>query len=245
MTIRYGASTSLTKEGSLGNIPEEWRETPPEGFAGTLMTQVRPRLMRIAQHYHEQIAEQRLATSANFGPEKPMINEVLGKREPKIPVAEVRARKAREFQKELAAARQQWNAVGAAAVDFEITQTEIPYSKDPANIGLRAEMRSVLRSADDKKKREYLADDAFREAALEATAPLSGMSPLAHEQLRKEYVNSKFPDVVKTVDKWKLAHEIVGQAFKTVSAQIENELTALGEQWVEAQPTTKQRVVWK
>jgi hypothetical protein len=245
MTIRYGASTSLTKEGSLGNVPPEWRENPPSSFAGTLMTQVRPRLMRIAQHYHEQIAEQRLATSANYGPERPMVEQVIGKREPRIPEPAIRVRKAREFQKELAAARHQYNTVGAAAIDFEIAQTEIPYSKDPANIGLRGEMRTVLRGADDKKRREYLADDAFREAALEATPPLSGMSPLAHEQLRKEYVNSKFPDVVKRATEWRLAHEEVGRTFKTVEAQIENELTALGEKWVEAQPARKQREPWK
>jgi hypothetical protein len=242
---RYGASVSLTKEASLGNVPPEWDETPPAAFAGTLMTQVRPRLMRIAQHYHFQIQEQRLASSANYGPEKPMIEEVLGKRTPKIPEPAIRVRKAREFQRELASARSQYNTVGAAALDFEIAGTEIPYSKDPANIALRGEMRSVLRAADDKKKREFLADDAFREAALEATAPLSGMSPLAHEQLRKEYVNAKFPDVVQTVEKWRTAHEVVGTTFKAVEMQIANELTALGEQWDQAPPKTKQRGEWR
>jgi hypothetical protein len=144
MTKRYGASISLTKESSLGNVPPEWDETPPDGFAGTLMTQVRPRLLRIAQHYHEQIQEQRLSTSANYGPERPMVEQVIGKREPRIPEHPVRVRKAREFQKELAAARHQYNVVGAAAVDFGAEQTRIPYSKDPNDIAIRGQMRRKL-----------------------------------------------------------------------------------------------------
>jgi hypothetical protein len=130
-------------------------------------------------------------------------------------------------------------------IRYGASTSEIPYSKDPKDIAIRDQMRRKLDTVDEKKRAELLREADFKEAALETHHALSGMSPLAHQQLRNEYVNSHFPDVVKTVNNWKLAHEEVGQTFKTVSAQIENELLALGERWVEAQPARKQREPWK
>jgi hypothetical protein len=226
---RYGANIG-GKEMSLGIVPQAWEDSPPKGFAGSLLD-VRAKLLPIVQTYHEQQQEQQRAG--------------LKWQEAKIPDPRVRQIKVRENQRKLAHLKQLKNSIDAAAVGFEMEKMAISYSKQPADIAMRGEMRSALRSADEKKRRDLLADSAFTDAALEGPPALSGLSPQTHSHLRSTEIAARFPNELKVMNEWKQALEVVGPAIKAAEAAIAHELTQLDLPAVEREPAPVQRVDWK
>jgi hypothetical protein len=233
MAKRYAARTSLkdNRLTSLGMVPEEWRETPPAGYAGQLMN-LRQRILPTCQHYHSQLEK--------------VIDAKLRWQEPKIPDVPVRKLKVHEHQRKLAELRKQYNAIGAQAVNFEIERLAIQYSERPVDVSMRGEMRTALRNADDRKKQELLKDRSFREAALEGPAALSGLQSTAHNRLRNDYIAENFGPELKVVQEYKQAAEIIGQTFKAAEAAIQAELVALDEPAVEGQqPPSKPHEPWE
>jgi hypothetical protein len=227
---RYGANIG-GKEMSLGIVPQAWEDSPPKGFAGSLLD-VRAKLLPIVQTYHEQQQEQQRAG--------------LKWQEAKIPDPRVRQIKVRENQRKLAHLKQLKNSIDAAAVGFEIERMQIPYSKQAADIAIRGELRSAMRAADDKKRQALLAEDrAFRDAALEAPPALSGLTPQTHAHLRESEIAARFPDELKVVNEWKQALEVVAPAIKAADAAIAHELTQLDLPEVEREPVPVRRVAWK
>jgi hypothetical protein len=157
-------------QGSIGFWPQEFDESK-NAWVGNLR-QYFGEAVRIAQKRHFQNQEVALAKSLN--------------RLPVVPEPNVRQSLARAEQKKLTELEAKVSAIANEAKAAKMKLQPFPHFKDStlAEAMQRQEMRALLRSMDENKRAELVAQKyLFRGAALEVPPELSGLHPEIHARL--------------------------------------------------------------
>jgi hypothetical protein len=204
------------EERSLGPVwPDEFREAHPGSFTGRAF-KVRSEIYAIGSRIHDQ--NQRAITAKLTG--KPA----------DLPEPKIRETRAHEDLKRLQGLEDALGKLNDESITLEAKLKPHKYDDGVAGASLRSDMKAMLRGADAKTRRELLERPEYRRAALEPGAPpqLSGLTKEAHDKLHADEMRCAFPEVMKNIDDFMVAEDIVKHNIATVRYALQNELKACG-----------------
>lgn len=212
------AGISVDEKGSAGFLPfwpDSFAAASPTSWIGRLSAE-RQKLIAIAQKRHEQNEMVRNARVKN--------------QTPTLPEAETRVRSARAEQKQVGAIHhitaQIADAVFVRKMELKKSMLDIGDAGLPA-IMSDQEMRTALRSMDDKQRSAAMQDARFRMAALRAPAVLSGLAESMHQHLIQLEMETRFPADMAQLADGEAAVELTRETAQVVTRAVENELHAV------------------
>ena len=184
--VRYGMmvddkGASRTLAGGQWTFSQEYSDGSFIGQAN----RVRLEALKVAKRLNDQNQELQLAKATN--------------RSPRIPDAMVRQQLAEKDQQTLAELRKAFDQIEGRVFEMEIGLSPYDYESPsvPAAVKdstVNAQMRDRLFNAkDDKARMQLMSIPAYRKAAFEAPAEVSGVGKLTYDRMRAEDICGTLP----------------------------------------------------
>jgi hypothetical protein len=134
------------------------------------------------------------------------------------------------------------------SIEAEVSQKQsqlrpFDYNGDLRDAALRAERRAFMRTnMDETARKNALRDPAWRKAALETDASLSGVSKTFHQAIHDEVLQTRFPAELQGISEGRAAIQAVTTAMDAVAKALEHEMSVT--EVAEAGPPPAESAPW-